>query len=267
MTHRQVASGELELTFMNAFCRGANLRALLAMQNLPEVLERFRDLSQQFFPLNNHVSDLLALAAQEEPATAIWTASHRIESLSADIYDLLLHHLNHDSPSMYQSGRNYSTEGIRLSSEVQYRDVLEAGGVRFTTDKWKRKRDKGDSFIRFRLPHIGRPKAGQIESIFVHARSSGAQKVFEHFLVVKPFEELEPIQIPYDPYLQFPFLDIQLHRNAFATERFVIKTTDIISHIATCPFESEELDGSYLVTLSLDRVSGCTLMNDIQLNV
>jgi hypothetical protein len=237
------------------------------MQNLPEVLERLRDLSQQFFPFNNHISDLLALAAQEEPAPAIWTGSQKVESLSADIYDLLLHRLNHDSPSTYQSGRDYLTEGIRLSSEVKFQDMLEAGGVRFTTDKWKRKGDKGDSFIHFRLPHSGRPMAGQIESIFVHARSSEAQKVFEHFLVVKPFEELEASQVPYDPYRQFPYLDIQLHRNAFATERFVIKTTDIISHIATCPFESEELDGSYLVTLSLDRVSGCTLMNDIQLNV
>jgi hypothetical protein len=255
-THRRVAPGELELTFTNAFCRGANLRALLAMQNLPEVLERLRDLSQQFFPFNNHISDLLALAAQEEPAPAIWTASQKVESLSADIYDLLLHRLNHGSPSTYQSGRDYLTEGIRLSSEVKFRDMLEAGGVRFTTDKWKRKGDKGDSFIHFRLPHSGRPKAGQIESIFVHARSSEAQKVFEHFLVVKPFEELEASQVPYDPYRQFPYLDIQLHRNAFATERFVIKTTDIISHIATCPFQSEELDGSYLVTLSLDRVSG-----------
>jgi len=78
----------------------------------------------------------------------------------------------------------------------------------------------------------------------------------EFFFVVRQHRELDDEQASKDPYCRFPLLAVQLFSQQFLAGERVIRAQNIHSHFAGCPYESWELEGEYLVALSLNRVSG-----------
>jgi hypothetical protein len=77
-------------------------------------------------------------------------------------------------------------------------------------------------------------------------------------IVIEKYRTLTEVDMEQDPYLQFPELDCRLVYKSFGTPPtlLAISYTDIIAHVARCPFVDAEnrLSEECLVLLSLDRV-------------
>jgi Domain of unknown function (DUF4218) len=247
--------GQLELTFLRSFCRGGNLKVLLSRDDLPDTLKEIKiELDKHF---NGHEfrgtlsNDLSAIAAKFAMPTT-WNEGAVEEALPDDIYDHLLERINLDSGTMrFYSHKQVSTTGYALAPLVQYSDEIEAGGVQFSTARHFTR----NSLILYRRPgeleHDLHP--GQIQEIFRHCRRGITNDpLIESFLVIRPFEELTEDEANFDPYRRFPLLGVSLYHDKMQPA-IVIKSTDIVSHFASCPFENDIIKGA-LVVLSLERV-------------
>ncbi|KAH7908121.1 hypothetical protein BJ138DRAFT_1013395 [Hygrophoropsis aurantiaca] len=251
--------GELELTFAKTFCRGGNLKALLAREaGLPQVLEDLKPIVQQYFHSDFRgtlLSDLLALGAQESRTEEPSMNNAPLTNLPDDLYGQLLSRINADSaPQVFYPHDSYSPYGFSLNPSVQYRDNIRIDGVNFRASSCA----KGDSFIIFRACGLDTFKAGRIAKIFLHGRPDiNGNLLVEFFLVVEEFRELTAQESAFDPYRQFPLIEARIFHDQ--TSRAVIRASDVISHCATCPYRNETLPGEYRVVLSLNRV--CRLYN------
>ena len=72
---------------------------------------------------------------------------------------------------------------------------------------------------------------------------------------MRQYGELDNKQASKDPYHKFPLLAVQLFNQQFLAGEHVIRTQNVHSHFAGCPYQSQELKGEFLVALSLNRVS------------
>jgi len=84
--------------------------------------------------------------------------------------------------------------------------------------------------------------------------------------IVRQYQELDNEQASKDPYCKFPLLAVQLFSQQFLAGERVIWAQNIHSHFASCPYESWELKGKFLVALSLNHVSGFASMNLTAIN-
>ena len=64
-------TGKVELTFIHTFCRGGNLKALMASDNLPEVLGSFRLIIQSYFR-KDFRGNILVISLPLPPRTITW---------------------------------------------------------------------------------------------------------------------------------------------------------------------------------------------------
>jgi hypothetical protein len=72
MSFTDEISGEMELTFMNTFCMGGNLRSLFSTDMVPEALMQFKPIIDKACGVDSRgllMSDLVAFAGQAEPPT------------------------------------------------------------------------------------------------------------------------------------------------------------------------------------------------------
>lgn len=247
-------AGELELTFLQTFCRGANLKALFYTEGLSAAFDALKPAFLQYFGVESRgslVNDLLALAEDNDELTE-WVDGAREEELSTELAESLLIRLNKDSGrdhTVFKSTDDHG-DGYILDRTIQYRSMLKVNGVMFATAE----KSKGNSLILFQ----GADKkhhAAQIRNIFVHSRPTAEGVVkMESFVVVQEFLDLAENEIECDLYRRFPLLDVRLYRQQLSPEAVVIKVTDIISHFASCPYETGGRK-DFQVVLSLDRAS------------
>jgi len=265
MPANQRNTGDVELTFIHTFCRGGNLKALMASDNLPEILGSFRPINQSYFGRDFRGSilcDLLALAPENhhldhEGSDIPQMDNPPLISLSNDVYVLLLQRLNCDGPAPhYRSFTDPFDDCTRsLEPKAQFRKSLRKRGVVYSAAS----QHVGNSFVFFH--RCGNSVAGQIQDIFVHTRATNEHPLTEFFCIVKPLQELDQVDIPRDPYRPYHLLDVRLCYDEFDPV-VVIKLHDIFGHCATCPYIDPQLTRKARVVLSLDRVSMPLYHND-----
>ncbi|KAI6125164.1 hypothetical protein EV401DRAFT_2068412 [Pisolithus croceorrhizus] len=164
--------GDVELTFIHTFCRGGNLKALMASDDLPDVLGTFRPIIQEYFGKDfrgSILADLLALAPEShslnhEGSDIPRLNSKRLIPLPSDVYVALLHRLNSNGPTLrYRPYADPFEDHTRsLQPNAQFQNSMHYKGVVYATTS----QHVSNSFIFFR--HGGNPHAGQIQEIFSH---------------------------------------------------------------------------------------------------
>lgn len=190
--------------------------------------------------------------------TALWQEGKKGIILNADEYEALAEHLNGDPIGFkYSTKPDGSRQGIKhLYPLVQDRTMVGRKGVHFATAKYS----IGNSLVIFRSSAETQPRPGQIQRIFVHSRPSASnQNIQEIFYAVKEFLPLGDDEAHLDPYRKFPLVDVKLYRDELASKITMIRTPNIISHFASCPYRIPGSPHPYRVVLSLDRVRKSTL--------
>lgn len=217
-----------------SFCRGANLRALMQHNRLTgkisQLYEQYITPSKQ----GTLLSDLNALEATNSISITS-EEQGKATRLADDTYAALVARLSPDSKSIFRDAQDLGK--IRIKG-VSYA----------TTNKAHR-----DSLVLFRdnSDHNG---AGQIVQIFLHSHpGSNGDLVQDYFLVVRPFRPLSSDEMKDDPYLKFPLLDVRLYHQELLAP-LVIKASDVVSHVACCPYRNSVPHSKFQVVLSLNRV-------------
>ena len=245
----------MELTLLKAFCWGSNLRALLGKTDAPVSLKDFQEIFAQFLgpTLPSLQGDIEGLNTNGDDVTNI-IDSDRLETLSDGTYQRLLTCLNEGVvPGRYMSYRDEPRPGICVIQPcIQEMNSIKVQGITFSPSS----KHIGNSRILFCLAGDSFQFAGEIQRIFLHQRHGSAPQqsvITETFYVVRTFRELNDQQAVHDPYRHFPLLFMHLCCNELEEER-IIRSHQVIGHFAGCPYESEELQGDFLVVLSLSKV-------------
>lgn len=204
--------------------------------------------------LANDIEALGELAGTEDRAAM--DGAQKCDTLSEDQHKALIVRLNADSVQIrYCAERSQAASTaadiLLVSPDVQYRRGFKSGGATFKPVSQSR----NDSLVICRLPGAS-ARAAQIESIFVHTRAGAndEEALTDFSLSVRLFHELSDVEALSDPYRQYLLLDVRLYHNKLSDQQFILKASDIVSHCATCPYQSVEETHKYRVVLSLDRV-------------
>ncbi|KIJ58714.1 hypothetical protein HYDPIDRAFT_33895 [Hydnomerulius pinastri MD-312] len=144
---------ELELTFMKTFCRGGNLKALIARDNLPEAFSEIKPLFDKYFGATfsgTVLGDLLAQGASAEGSDPPAINDELLEHLSNETYANLLTCLN-NGLSSYQY-TSYRSQPQPLTSVVephaQFIHMVNIKGTTFANAS----KHTGNSYILFKFP-------------------------------------------------------------------------------------------------------------------
>lgn len=232
---------------MTSFCRAANFRQLLQSKTLPHFLRSLIPVVQSFFGRADLHSSLMTDVLPSNPdrnPEHVWDTEGECNTLPYDTYHLLLARINaSDQPRRFASYYHREPGLAVLDSTIQERQTLDLNGVLYRPSHPRSQKFRGDSLIQF--THLGQTWTGSITSMFIHSRT--ADRVVEFFAAVDVFGELSEAESALDPYRRYPLLQVKLCRTE-VTERVVIKSSDIISHFASCPYSN-----GYQVVVSLDR--------------
>ncbi|KAF9231881.1 hypothetical protein BU15DRAFT_67959 [Melanogaster broomeanus] len=243
--------GEMEGTFLRAFCQAGNLKALLDRERsqLPAILSEMTPLigsSSASDIRGTLLTDLFALNDSSVPSTGT------SRQISPDTYTLLLNRINLDQSSAHFVPHSLtSTSSVALNPAGLFLDRITIRGVTFRTDSTS----VGDSLALFLDAHQKVMMAGQITSIFAHSQPGPDGKIMiETFLETKVFRDLSTTEQADDPYRRYPLLETFLVHDDFACVK-VIKAWDIISHFASCPYTVGRQGHPFRVVVSLNRTS------------
>lgn len=250
-------AGDMELTFLMSFCRGANLKAFWAVSGLAETVRDIKNLASKYFSSSSDFygtlfSDISAFEASADRSEQINTSEKNWTVLPDATYQSLGERVNIESQGMdYRTHRARQLGGNEslLSPEAHHFQSVKVGGATLTTAD----HSESNSMVMFRAsPLQSTQSAGQILSIFAHTRGGpDGSTITENFVCLKPFKKLSNQDSRHDPYLHYPLLDVRLYYNVFDPP-VVAKVSDVVSHVATCPFT--DMGRDYRIVLSLDRV-------------
>ncbi|KLO05603.1 hypothetical protein SCHPADRAFT_839192 [Schizopora paradoxa] len=262
------------LTFMQTFCRGANLMGDISSftdETLPG-LYRLKLIATKWFTgrflkkdsavdVFADVEDMADLSDIDVPGLEtreilIPEFDDKTAKVLEDAdYALLVSAIQHTPTPGYEyvSKMAASTvNGHRVVNLVNHKKDTVIRGYKFSpvipTPVVKRSKN---GFIRFRSIS-GELAAGRITDIFVHRRLDAT----ETFVKVDRYAGLDGEDLTKDPFTKYPELDAQLYyRNPRST--IIIREENIISHIAYCPvvFSHTVFKEDVFVGLSLARVS------------
>jgi len=206
--------GQVKLSFMRSFYRGSNLRALLLHDELPEAIQDYRSIAQEYFGSDFKGTlrhDLQAMAGSTDgffPALG----KGKIVTLPASQYASLVSRLNQTSDGIFYQPYDQPLEGthcVHVEPRAETRWVVKLYGDNFTP-AWHH---VGNSQILLRATALGSgslARAAQIQKILVHSHPGlGRSTISETFFVVKLYRELDTTEIPLDPYRIFHALDAQ----------------------------------------------------------
>lgn len=242
---------------MRTFCRGGNLKALMSREGLPEILEELKPSFHQHFGTEFRgtlLNDLLALGAEGGTIQlTAWDQARKSVDLTGKQYSLLIERINCSAMPMKFRSYLEQSEDTSLEPSVQHHRRLKIAGLDFVVAGGS----KGNSQVLYRPePDQTTVKAGIIQEIFVHRRlGPNGDAISQFFLTVLQYEDLSAEELQFDPYRKYPLLDIRLCHDKLASNVHVITSDDVVSHFASCSFNTDGIDGPLKIILSLDRVS------------
>lgn len=234
-------TGELEATFFRTFSRAANLRALLFDSADSPGIQAVKNAFQRSFSTELSGSlgtDLVPLGAVGSThSLGVWDSSKPVFPLTPEDFHSLSNLVHESFP------------GVNIRNEVQITRKIQCHGVDFTS----RSASQKNSQVLFTLEG-GDQHFGQIEQILVHRvvlphNSEIATMTYARIFLYKP---IPPQDRPLDPFGKFPLLRTRLMENAFEEKAVIVKTSNILSHVAVCKMPG---GANRIAIMSLDRVS------------
>ncbi|KAH8976742.1 hypothetical protein EDB92DRAFT_1823306 [Lactarius akahatsu] len=251
--------GELELTFMRASMREANLQALLAddsevRSHVGDLLEAYKStLSEDVRGTRlAHLIDAVHLTQQTDFA---YDRKRLRESRLPDaVLTVFIQFLYRKHPDLRAKDSTGSSSTTSVSA--QFLDKFSLRGVQYSTATcWSR-----DSHLFFRSPQ--HEKSGQITHIFFHTHVPDSPSSSSWGQASHPSVYL--CMQPYAPLQHSPDLREIDQRNEFAPP-VIIEPSDIICHIAVTPLE---ISGHEVVhILPMDRLMQACFMRTEDLDV
>lgn len=257
-----VDKGEMEMTFMQTYCMGSNLRGLLTSDMLPSAISNLRaviDIALGQDSRGSLMSDLMIFGSDVEPRVEFDDRKQKL--LSSTSYQCLLNRICNDDKlsegtqfvSHIASSRQTH---VALNPYCQPLDHTMLKGLRYSNSQSAA--GIGDSFIlaKRRSEHTNGLMMAQIQSLFVHRRFSKECGYRDQvFASIRRFENLSLEDQKHDPFRKYKHLRMFLVYSEPVAEETVIPLSDIISHFATCPVDDENLSRPCVVGVSLQRVS------------
>ncbi|POW23176.1 hypothetical protein PSHT_00352 [Puccinia striiformis] len=239
--------GELEITFLKAFCQLGNLRALLASDCLPDELEPFTSQlrpssqPQRTFP---EATDPCS-KAQILPSQLFSQLVNKINTIPLGD-DCIYVEADKWQPDMDQrmapiNARVENLSSFHLDNDLTYSTYT-------TSPK--------NSIIEFRLI-TGKTAFGRIAQIFKHRRVTHKKTVcFDTWFVIHSFPDAQPkSKNPFAKLYKYPF-KVALCSYAPQTP-LLIHTSEVISHCAWICYSAEEissdLNQEMIALVSLSR--------------
>ncbi|TFK58919.1 hypothetical protein BDN72DRAFT_781429 [Pluteus cervinus] len=264
--------GELEVTFTQTFCRGANLKGLMSLSDLPGILSQLKPLFNKCFGpefRGTLLSDLLARGSDGQPQEMGTFDPKNAKGLPNPEYSALLAFLQHRQPNEFCHHLSYSPASphvLPISYEAEIVSEVISHGVTYSTAA----HHEGNSQVFLYTPE-GARRAGQIRQIFKHRRqeikrASGGPRdgnetittttTIEFFVVIQLLCELDTTMQDKDPYRKYPLLEIALYEARNEPQLLVTSLDNIVSHYAICPFSGSAIgeERDFQIVLSLDRV-------------
>ncbi len=264
--------GELEVTFTQTFCRGASLKALMSLSDLPGILSQLKPLFNKCFGpefRGTLLSDLLARGSDGQPQEMGTFDCKNAKGLLDPEYSALLAFLQHRQPTEFCHHLRYNPASphiLPISYEVEIVSEVISHGVTYSTAA----RHEGNSQVFLYTPQ-GARRAGQIQGVFKHKRQeierprrgpvTGNETIttttmIEFFVVVELLCELDTEVQEKDPYRKYPLLEIALYEAKREPDLLVTSVDNIVSHFASCPFSGSMIGEKrdFQIVLSLDRV-------------
>ncbi|KAI0643024.1 hypothetical protein C8Q79DRAFT_915917 [Trametes meyenii] len=258
--------GEMPLTFMRSFYKGATLRWLMGTIEWPD-LDIYTDMVKAFDAAvgdvlrGTRVTDIIASAAS--PPSHIYNESREIP-LPVTIYADLLRLINSAAASPFQSSRGRGRSAPRLPPDGEFVERLVRGGETFAT----RNASQRNSNIVFRHRHDNdwSLAAGQISQIFYHRCVEGGSTIVEPFFLVNEYAPLGREHEANDPYRHFKALHTKLYYNKFLQGSRLVRANDVISHFAGLVYTPENIPEECIVVRPLDRVCRfCSSITELHL--
>ena len=260
-------TGEIEMTFMKAACRAANIPVLLGD---PDVRDMVGDLFDAYSNFTNEdqrgtrIHDTLSLQpANVGRGTAPKNAQTR--PLCHEAYVGLLARLNEEAAPgpanerlahLYVPRPRKQPGQIFLADEAIQCTEVQINGVRFQPVS----ASSGNCNVVYYPSSSQEPIPGRILEIFLHTRRlSDKETIEETFLVACPYVPLSHIEMKHDNYRRYPLVGGSLYYDKFQETTHILRPSDVKCHFAmTRMAKFDEHDSSEVPrihVLPLDRVS------------
>ncbi|VDB94355.1 unnamed protein product [Peniophora sp. CBMAI 1063] len=219
--HTNGKSGQLEMTFFNAFTSACNLRILMEDITDSGLIPSFTALFNRFFQRD------VAGTGSRKPAPA----QRRQGKLTLHEATLLAHRLN-GSAVHTRYAASATANCVQVSRNVT---MLSSFSLKETTFSDSTSSQTNCDVIAHvsSLPGAREEVAGRITAIFEHTRviDNGA-KVTETFVVFRPFMHLSPAEAACDPFRTFTGFNARSYRNQLSKDAVIIKANDLVAHFA-----------------------------------
>jgi hypothetical protein len=241
--------GELEITFLQAFCRAGNLRGML---DTPEIFP------EQLRPYILHLKEMYEPVA----FTSKFLADPlKTDSLSSQECRQLVERLNAKSQETRWAvasdwcrlNKADKKKTASLSSRCQPHKHLDYKNVTFSN--WKANMNNSVIAVDSALPNI--VHFARIERIFTHTRTTKTkQEITDTWLTVKPFPPIKKKKDDVFDHLNQRALQLHL-RLPVSNDVHMININDVVSHCAWIEYNAGELvsriDYPVVALVSLDR--------------
>jgi hypothetical protein len=247
------------VTFIRAFCQGANLRALMGSPNgkAVEALQQpFRQHCSSSLTRNILHDILVAGAPSHCDGSLRWEDGKVTADLPDSVYSALSSYLMKQSPPIPHYFSSASPTSM-LPRAVQQKRKIEWKGTIYTTFRHNRK----NALVLFTggISSHGM-QAGLIQEIFMHRRLKNKNDwITEPFCAMLPFKCLSQHEASRDPYAKYPLLDIRLYHNQHEP-LIIVSLNDVVSHAASCRIAYAGIGDDLLVIQSLDRACAFLLL-------
>ncbi|KAG2738629.1 hypothetical protein P692DRAFT_201730859 [Suillus brevipes Sb2] len=248
--------GEIELTMMNHTCRVANVRTLIQEDHIRSAICEMVDAYSNFANEDRRGTRIRDVLQSDKTVTTqgqTHPASKEV-ILEDKIYSALLQLIDTTEEHRYVAeGVPRSSRQLFLSRKAVPSNRILICGVSYRPSDFSH----CDSNIIFRSASDSRPEAGRIVKIFLHHRYSPNQSIIEEtFLAVQPLIPLSDIDIPRDPYRQYPIAGGFLCYNQYHNDRRIIRPSGVICHFAKTIMRIQSIRQPCVHVLPLDRVGG-----------
>jgi len=248
-------TGDLELTMLNAICRGANIRSMLCD---PEVAEILGELIEAYRANMNEdqrgtrIRDAITFSVYNEGEGVVGRQPKTV-NLDAATYGSLLYLLNAEfgDATYVRELTKKSTGQISLSSQATKCHKVTISGVSYQPYELSSK----NSNVLFQRTASSRPIAGRIREVYRHSRKMpSGQMAEETFLVVDQYAELSPSDAAHDHYRRYPLVGGRLYYDGVHPDTCLVRPSAILCHCAKTPTTSAFINHPLLHLLPLDRV-------------